>query len=79
MIEGWSEKDGFLTREIEGEYKKLVLLLNSIAYLADKHFHHPDIFLNFKKLEIKLKTHEENKITEKDYKLAKAINSLIDA
>jgi len=39
--------------------------------------HHPDIFIHsYKKVKIYLFTHSENKITEKDYLLARKIDEL---
>ena len=45
--------------------------------LAEKMNHHPDLFIHsYKKLKITLFTHSENKITDKDYDLAKKIDEI---
>ncbi|WP_448584289.1 4a-hydroxytetrahydrobiopterin dehydratase [Thermocrinis sp.] len=74
----WVYKDGYIVREINTKsWKETVMLFNAIAYLAEGVWHHPDVELSFKKLKIKLKTHEANAITEKDFNLAKLIERLI--
>lgn len=53
------------------------MLFNAIAYLAESLWHHPDVELGFKRLKIKLMTHDANAITDKDFNLAKLIERLI--
>jgi len=77
-IPQWLYKDGYIVREINTKnWKETVMLFNAIAYLAESLWHHPDVELGFKRLRIKLKTHEADAITEKDFKLANLIEKLI--
>jgi 4a-hydroxytetrahydrobiopterin dehydratase len=49
-----------------------------VAIVAEKQDHHPEIYNTYNKVNIKLQTHDAgNKVTEKDYTLAKAIDSFI--
>jgi 4a-hydroxytetrahydrobiopterin dehydratase len=77
-IPQWKYEDGYICREINTKnWKETVMLFNAIAYLAESLWHHPDVELGFKRLEIKLMTHDANAITDKDFNLAKLIERLI--
>jgi len=58
-------------------WKETVMLFNAIAYLAEAVWHHPDVELGFKRLKLKLRTHELDAITERDFKLAKLIEEFL--
>jgi len=77
-METWTIIENNLVKEFS--YKNFiesVRFIDAIAEVAEKHNHHPDILLHdYKKVKIMLFTHSENKITDKDYALAKAIDEL---
>ncbi len=53
-------------------------IINKVWEVAESHNHHPDINLNwYKNLEFTLFTHDEWKVTNKDMKLAEAIESIL--
>lgn len=49
----------------------------SVALLAEKADHHPNIDIRWNKVTLVLSTHSEGGLTEKDFSLAVQINSLI--
>lgn len=51
--------------------------VTSVAILAEKAFHHPDIDIRWNKVTITLTTHDEGGLTRKDTTLAAAIEKLI--
>ena len=56
-----------------------VEFVDKIVPLAQAADHHPDILIHsYKKVKVMLFTHSEDKITEKDYELAKKIDELTD-
>jgi 4a-hydroxytetrahydrobiopterin dehydratase len=72
----WLEKDS-LTKKFEfRDFKQALDFINKISEESEKLNHHPDIKWNYNKIEIKLKTHDKNKITELDYKLSKKIDKI---
>ncbi len=75
----WQENDNKLTLVLTLEnFAACVVLVAKIAKLAESHNHHPDLHItNYKKLTIEIYTHTENKITQKDYELAHAIDQLL--
>jgi 4a-hydroxytetrahydrobiopterin dehydratase len=50
--------------------------VNSVALLAEKQNHHPDIDIRWNKVHLVLSTHSVGGLTEFDFKLAKAIDAL---
>ena len=75
---GWRKERETLVREYDtGNWKRTIFVVNAIAGLAEARWHHPDLEVSFKKVKIKLTTHEAGKLTEKDYNLAQEIENLV--
>lgn len=74
----WTAINNTLVKEFEfADFKSAVDFINRVAVVAEKQNHHPDILLHsYKHVRITLSTHSENKVTEKDYKLAELIDKL---
>jgi len=74
----WSEENNILVKEFEfKDFISAMKFVNELAIIAEQADHHPDILIHsYKKVKISLKTHSENKITKKDYELAKKIDEL---
>lgn len=75
---GWIKDNSGLKKVYElKDFNSAVVFLNEIASVAEKHNHHPDLFLfKYKFVEVTLFTHEANSVTEKDRKLAACIDLL---
>ncbi|MBK9249750.1 MAG: 4a-hydroxytetrahydrobiopterin dehydratase [Ignavibacteria bacterium] len=67
-----------IVREIgSASFIAAVGIFNSIALLAEKADHHPDILLyGWNKLRITLSTHDQGGLTELDFKVAGQIDGL---
>lgn len=50
--------------------------LSRVALLAEAHAHHPDLSSNYNRVRITLTTHDAGGVTEKDIRLAHAIEGL---
>jgi len=75
----WIERDRALHREIKTkDFMSALNLVNRIAEAAEAMNHHPDIEFGWGYLRIKLTTHDAGGITEKDRKLAEAIDRIVD-
>ena len=73
----WQEEDNLLTKEFKfADFKTALDFVNKVGALAEKANHHPDIELGWGRVKIALTTHSEGKITDKDYKLAEAIDEI---
>ncbi|ADC89767.1 transcriptional coactivator/pterin dehydratase [Thermocrinis albus DSM 14484] len=77
-LPSWSYEEGYLVKEISTKsWKETVMIFNAVAYLAEALWHHPDVELSFRRVKIKLKTHELNGITDRDFELAGHIEDLL--
>ena len=76
-ISKWVYNNGYLEREIEfSKYLDSIEFLNKVAIIAEKQDHHPKLTSNFKSLLIQLTTHDAKGISQKDFQLAEAIDTL---
>ncbi|MGB2869539.1 MAG: 4a-hydroxytetrahydrobiopterin dehydratase [Bacteroidota bacterium] len=50
--------------------------VNSVALLAEKANHHPDMDIRWNRVMLSLSTHSAGGLTQKDFDLAKAIDAL---
>ena len=75
----WETKEKYLEKDVTfSNFVEAVKFVDKIVPLAEEINHHPDILIHsYKKVKVMLFTHNENKITDKDYLLAKKIDSLI--
>lgn len=77
-FEGWEYEEGALHTVFEFEdFKEAFSAMTRIAFEAEKMNHHPEWTNVYNTLEIYLSTHDADGVTEKDFKLAKIIDSLI--
>ena len=58
------------------KYLDSIEFINKIAIIAEKQDHHPKLTSNFKSLLIQLTTHDVEGVSQKDFHLAKAIDTL---
>jgi 4a-hydroxytetrahydrobiopterin dehydratase len=72
----WVEKDNMLKKTFEfNDFTEAFGFMTRVAFLAEKHQHHPNWSNVYHRVEIALTTHDAgNVITEKDYNLAKDID-----
>jgi 4a-hydroxytetrahydrobiopterin dehydratase len=77
----WKEENNFLVKDLVfKDFKEAFAFMTKVALLAEKMDHHP-IWTNvYNRVNIKLNTHDAGDIvTEKDRKLAAAIDELLKA
>lgn len=74
----WKEENNKLTQTFEfKDFTEAFAFMTRVAFLAEAHGHHPNWSNVYNKVEIELTTHDQgNTITDKDRKLAKAIEEL---
>ena len=75
----WEEKNNKLVRNfIFKDFISAFSFLSKVALISEKLDHHPEILNVYNKVTIKLSTHDiGNKVSNKDFDLAKAIDKLI--
>lgn len=57
-------------------FQQALRFINTVADIAEKHNHHPQIISNYKHVSLILTTHSCHRLTQKDVDLAHAINNL---
>jgi 4a-hydroxytetrahydrobiopterin dehydratase len=68
----WSKRGQTILRTFKfSGFLESIDFVNRIAKKAQKYNHHPDIIVRFSKVTLKLTTHDEGGITEKDFFLAR--------
>ncbi|MGM0376347.1 MAG: 4a-hydroxytetrahydrobiopterin dehydratase [Bacteroidota bacterium] len=76
LPENWTIENGQLTRTfIRKNFVDAVDFVNKITPMAEEADHHPDVeIFAYKKVKVKLMSHDVGEITERDIKLAEKIN-----
>jgi len=75
----WKEENNRLKRTFKfNDFQEAFAFMTRVAFLAETQQHHPNWSNVYNTVEIELTTHDEgNTITEKDRKLAKAIDAIL--
>jgi 4a-hydroxytetrahydrobiopterin dehydratase len=76
-LKDWKFKeDGIEKKFVFENFVEALGFIVKVGVLSEKVNHHPEIFNVYNKLNLRLSTHDANGLTEKDFKLAKAIDDL---
>ena len=75
----WIEENNKLVKHFSfKDFISAFSFLSKVALISEKLDHHPEIINVYNKVTIKLSTHDMgNKVSKKDYDLAKAIDELV--
>ena len=66
-LDSWTLEDGWLSRKYNTDgWPTTLMLVNAIGYLCEAAWHHADLSVTWGKLWVKLNTHSEGGITDKD-------------
>lgn len=76
----WEEQDNRLKRTFKfRDFSEAFAFMTRVAFLAEQQNHHPNWSNVWNVVQIELTTHDEaNTVTEKDRKLAKSIDELLN-
>lgn len=67
---GWEHKDNSLVKKFElGGFMDVVGMVNDVAGPSEAADHHPDMFINYRRITFTLATHDQGGVTEKDFAL----------
>ncbi len=75
----FAEKDGSLKAIVQFDsYLEGMAFANAVAELAEQQNHHPNIMISYAKVEVETTTHDAgNTVTDKDWRLARAIEAIL--
>lgn len=73
----WAQDEQGLHRQFQFEnFVQAWAFMNEVAKLAEIHDHHPDWSNSYNKVNITLISHDKKQVTERDFRLADAIDKL---
>jgi len=76
-IKDWEFKNNGLDKAFKFKnFTEAIAFLVQVAFIAEKQNHHPEIWNVYNKVTLRLTTHDEDGVTDKDFKLAAAIDGL---
>ncbi len=76
-LKGWSQAGHAIQRQyVFADFKDAMFFVNTVAGLAEKAGHHPDITINYNRVTLSLSTHDAGGLTRKDFDLAMRIEAV---
>ena len=76
-LAGWEYTNGRIRKQfVFRTFLRAIAFVNTVAYLAEAAKHHPDMTINYNKVTLRLITHSEGALTERDFSLARQIEGL---
>ena len=76
-LPGWTIAAGFLYRGYRtAGWPTTLMLVNAIGFLSEAAGHHPDLDVGYRNVGVRLRTHDSDAITGKDFALAHEIERL---
>jgi 4a-hydroxytetrahydrobiopterin dehydratase len=75
-LDSWEVRDRRLRKQYTFRtFLRAIAFVNSVAYLAEGAGHHPDITINYNRVTLRLITHSEKALTDRDFALARDIDA----
>jgi 4a-hydroxytetrahydrobiopterin dehydratase len=76
LPEGWEREDDEIVRTYEfDDYLAGVSFATTVGEIAEEEFHHPEIRIHYKEVEVRFTDHEAGGISDQDMRLAELVNS----
>ena len=71
LPDGWERDSDEIVRTYEfDDYLDGVAFATQVGEVAEEEFHHPEMIIGYEAVEVRLTSHEEGGITEKDLRMA---------
>jgi 4a-hydroxytetrahydrobiopterin dehydratase len=76
-LPGWIYRVDALEKTFQfSDFRAAVDFVRSLVEPADEQNHHPDVFIHWNEVTLKLWTHASGGITERDFRLARTIDAM---
>ncbi|EFW94016.1 pterin-4-alpha-carbinolamine dehydratase [Haladaptatus paucihalophilus DX253] len=73
----WERDGDEIVRTYEfDDYLKGVAFASEVGEVAEEEFHHPEIIIGYKEVEVRLTSHEEGGITDTDVEMAERFDDV---
>lgn len=77
-LPGWEIKEGWLRKQYKTPgFAHTMMLVNTIGYMAEAAWHHPDFSVGYAQVTVKLQTHRVRAVTPNDIALARKIEETV--
>src|SRR5262249_32000360 len=77
-LPGWWHEGRWIRRKYNTDgWLTTLALVNTIGFLAEAAWHHPDLEVTWGKVWVKLRTHSANGVTERDFAVAPPIEAAV--
>jgi 4a-hydroxytetrahydrobiopterin dehydratase len=78
LLPQWEVRDGWLRRTYKTPgWSHTMMLANTVAFVAEAAYHHPDLSIGYATVTVKLQTHRVRAITTNDVALARRIDEVV--
>lgn len=80
-INGWTleSDEAFMNKQWQFDsFKTAMDFIAKVAEIAERQNHHPEFLSVYRKMRVRLSTHEASGLTQKDFDLATEIDQLIE-
>jgi 4a-hydroxytetrahydrobiopterin dehydratase len=79
-LPGWHHRGNAIEKHFDrGDFNGSLAFVNALAAEANAQDHHPDITLSWNDVTVTLSSHDSGGLTERDFRLAAAIEALAGA
>jgi 4a-hydroxytetrahydrobiopterin dehydratase len=76
-LRGWTAQGNSIVRTFQfGNFVEAINFVNKVAGVAEAANHHPDISINYNKVTLALVSHDAGGVTQRDMKVAAAIDKV---
>lgn len=77
-LSGWEVREGWLRKTYQTPgWGHTMMLVNTIGYIAEAAYHHPDFQVGYAQVTVKVQTHKVKGLTRLDLELAKRIDEVV--
>jgi 4a-hydroxytetrahydrobiopterin dehydratase len=77
-VPGWRLRGKRISRTFVFEdFVQVIEFVNRLAKLAEDMNHHPDMAIQYNRLQLTITTHDEGGLTTRDFMLARKINEML--
>jgi 4a-hydroxytetrahydrobiopterin dehydratase len=78
-LPGWERQGNLLSRQFDRHtFRSAVAFVNTLADIAERADHHPDIDIRYNKVRVSLSTHDAGGITALDIAMARQVTAAAD-
>lgn len=77
-LPGWQVRDNWLRKTFQTPgWGHTLMLVNTIGYIAEAAYHHPDLAVGYAQVTVKVQTHKVRGLTRLDLELASKIDEVV--